>query len=1641
MAEFKNYEVRYDLNVNPVGLDNAFRAVENLARTMNEPLEQIKKAVNGIAGAIRTLKNSTNNNNQFVFEAKTNTEAFQKQLLSLVSMARQYGEEASKAWSEAMSKGVSIIGKAKPQKPGGLVNSATMRHLRKESKQLDQWIEKQQYPKKKGTVSKEELGKIQKTLQDRVAHSTLLSKKALDLTDLNEAKKWYENVIASKQKVRTSYASELKKWRAQQQENAIRIPATVSLQSGALASLNSTWERLQMMVRPIVIPVTVASNINAGKGVRGTVEGLQKVAGNVSAQQKAPILKLDTRVVPTGQAGFDLNAHIAKLQELANSRPIKLTTTISQSASGIKGAKGNAVNTVQMEGIIDNVVLSKSVKVSGGPVKVEGIVENVKAGRGMKPIEVKANVVAPGIKSKVNALKELSTVWASLPKTGSRTYTVNLKMPGIENLGKLKELIGMVGTMPPSQRRSYNVGANTGTRSASNAVVSNVANKGTATTRYIGRPKGTMNTLAYQLMGNTSLGARTPVFLDMMKGMGMMSGVGAAMSTLTSSFTNAAEYQNTMVTARAILENNYQGSNFNTDFANMERIVRDVAKKTKFTAPQAADAARFMAMAGLNIPMINASIKPIADVAVIGDNDLGEVADKITNIQTAFGIQPNKMRALADALTKTFTSSNTDMMMLAESMEYAAPMAHLAGAQVEDALAMIGIMGNAGIQGSMAGTTLRMMYQNIINPNKKQQKMWESLGIKLKDEKGNPRQLIDILGDLRQKVRVSKEDKDEEGKFKDEGTPIAEAVSKLFRVTASAGAGTLLENLDKVIALAEANRNAAGLSQRISEVKQNDIKGMWAKMTSAFTDAVVTEFESKESPIKGYIESLTKYFNSPDFKDLLKDIFELVTSMLNMLGKFAKIWREIYNIFGPIIKYTLMAQFILAQIGYMLAPLRSVWLTISRGVGAANGLMAGGAAMSGVGTAGISNTGVAMTAAAGSFVPISRATYGKGYRNYTRIGGTSLLASSALGQAYLSRTAGVGMMPTAYNAMAQGGRSAMRLGANADVASAVLLGGAVRGRYVDEYARRAKQYQRLHDNTMAGNRVRTQAAQNARIYSNAAGRANEIKARAKRIYGFRRTTGRAFMSGFNKATTLGMAGVSITSILGGLKGVVMAVSKALGFMLNPITLAVGALGVLAYSFWSAKKRFDEQNENWQRAIRESGDIFRNDFQKAFMGDMTASQILENVKTVNISNASVNIEEKDTATTPLAQDEKFKEWSGLFTGRVTRGLNGKYSSIGGVSWETLVEAYDQVVAPWKGRLSGIYDKEQFKKISMGGNGTTRNQALAASQIVSAGIAQQAITSNEFLETQERVKGIMSEYLKLSADDRKIARPKMIAVFKGILDKYDPQKNTWAKQVTEQNFQQAANTVTPNQYLPYYEAIYSRLSDMFRDNPAFKMLAATDELSFNKLSKGSPGFRGYLSNIVSNYDFLAGNQSTLFPVRNGAIQFGELASQWGKDKSIENKEYQIVNGLLGIYTQMLASNVHRSLLNNISKHEFVTGLIENSIEKNASFAGLNTSELLKWVDQLAPGGKRMQSLNNNMFSPIFNSNRNWIPSQKAYAPSEQVFDRSSHVTIKTDSIIKFEGLNVKQEMKPEEAEQFVVDSTRQELAHFFEMLMQQ
>lgn len=759
------------------------------------------------------------------------------------------------------------------------------------------------------------------------------SQQRLNDPDLEAKKAQY----AAFQKQRSAYAKQLREWRAKPYtETTEQIVASASNAQAATAkpikfnivgnfakqikpllavsrAISSIPKEASSQVN-ITVTDGVASKLNTIKesliGInrartalnKGSYKGFNKI---VSSSDKANAAFSGTSNIKAGldrrALGGDLRNSITNLQRLASDKglmikPMLDRTTIGRDLQSMLSNLQNLINErrLRIKPLLDRTSVGRDLQASVSNL-------NKVLSREKKSPTIKVVLDTSEAQAKLNTLIE--KIKASSPQTIKIVASGNAPKASVAPLN-------VSAPVASSAAPTTNVNRRVGTSNMANIAASTAAMR----TFMPSSKPGIVDRLRksmYPLTGNVSLGASTPVALDMAKGMGIMYGVGGAMNLVTGGLHDAMEYQNTMETAEEILKKNYAGKDFQKDFNEMTKEVRRVAKQTKFTAPQAADATRFMAMAGLSIPMIKYSVSPIADVAVIGDNDFGEVADKMTNIQTAFQIQPNRMRHVADAITNTFSRTNTDMMMLAESMQYAAPMAHLSGMSLDDTLAMIGIMGNSGIQASMAGTTLRMMLQNTLNPNKKQTALWKKLGVHTRDKSGNLRNMIDILADVKESSIAKK-------------IPMADVVSNLFRVTASAGAGALINNIDSVKKLAAQNASVGNISSEISARKQNTVKGLWAQMTSSFTEANLKVFEQFQEDIKGMINAVKDYFNSKEAVENLIQAFDMIRSLMNMFGTIAKGWLWVYNKFGGIVKAVVWTQMFVAQIGLMTKPIMSL---------------------------------------------------------------------------------------------------------------------------------------------------------------------------------------------------------------------------------------------------------------------------------------------------------------------------------------------------------------------------------------------------------------------------------------------------------------------------------------------------------------------------------------------------------------------------------------------------------------------------------------------------------------------------------------------------------------------------------------------
>jgi TP901 family phage tail tape measure protein len=410
------------------------------------------------------------------------------------------------------------------------------------------------------------------------------------------------------------------------------------------------------------------------------------------------------------------------------------------------------------------------------------------------------------------------------------------------------------------------------------AATSPYRNAGRVRSIWPNRPKD----IVYKTFGPTQLTANGGMAIDMLKGMGIAYGIAGIGALFNNILNDSVAYDNTMKTVENILKSHDKLDDFAGRFSLMQRTVRDVGLETKFKVTEVADAAKFLAMAGLDVDAIRNAIRPIADIALVGDTDLGQTADLVTNIMTAYNIVPEKMRNAADVMVNTFTMSNTTLTEIAEAYKYSASLLSAADVPFEHSAAAIGILGNAGIKGSQAGTTLRTIMGNIVNPTKKQQKAWDKAEVN--PGKGNDRKdLIDVFNELAQKnLDIS-------------------VFYQMFHKTAAAGAVALVKHVQEWNEIIAENFLSQGMAKRLADEKKNTIQGLWAQLTSVFQDNGVTAFSKVDGVIRNALRTGIEWLKSGEAKKAFDEAFKVFIQFGKIMADVTKWFKWLFDHFGGFI--------------------------------------------------------------------------------------------------------------------------------------------------------------------------------------------------------------------------------------------------------------------------------------------------------------------------------------------------------------------------------------------------------------------------------------------------------------------------------------------------------------------------------------------------------------------------------------------------------------------------------------------------------------------------------------------------------------------------------------------------------------------
>lgn len=412
--------------------------------------------------------------------------------------------------------------------------------------------------------------------------------------------------------------------------------------------------------------------------------------------------------------------------------------------------------------------------------------------------------------------------------------------------------------------------------------------------------------LSGQVLGNTRLDSGGIGIGNMLKGMGIMYGITGVGSLMGQAIKDVSEWDDTMIAVKSLLKvhDTRPEKEFEDSFNKMQRNIRDVGVLTKFTAPEVGNAARFFAMTGYNADDISNSMLAVADLATFGGEDIGMVADKMTNIMSAFGIKSKDARMVADILGNAISMGNTDLFQLSEAMKFAAGPAAGTGQNLAMLAAAIPILGDRGIQAGNAGRGLRRMFLEIAAPKGKKKEAWDALGIDRFDKNNNLKPIMQIVEELNNnKVKFATPD----GK---------NALTSLFGVQGAAAIQALMKDYDKFKLVYDENLKAAnnGFTAPLAEERRKSLPNQWAQIQSAFVDQSMDAYAGVRKPVEDLMHSALEWMKSEDAAHAIKTFAEGLLDLLKVTKDVTMYFVGLYEKFGPMINAFLKFQLVMMPV-------------------------------------------------------------------------------------------------------------------------------------------------------------------------------------------------------------------------------------------------------------------------------------------------------------------------------------------------------------------------------------------------------------------------------------------------------------------------------------------------------------------------------------------------------------------------------------------------------------------------------------------------------------------------------------------------------------------------------------------------------
>lgn len=310
------------------------------------------------------------------------------------------------------------------------------------------------------------------------------------------------------------------------------------------------------------------------------------------------------------------------------------------------------------------------------------------------------------------------------------------------------------------------------------------------------------------------------------------------------------------------------------DMQALEKQAKTLGATTKFSARDAAEGMKYFGMAGYDTNQIMSALPSTLNLAAAGNVDLGIACDIVSDAMTGLGMSANETTKFTDIMAATITNSNTSVELMGETLKYVGPVAGTLGIGMGDLSVAIGLMGNAGIKGSQAGTALRAGLTNLVKPTKEMKTAMEKYGVELVKNADGSVNMMGTMENLRSTLGGL-----------DQATQ-AQALATIFGKEAmSAWASVVNASEGDFNKLSDAIANSDGKASDMANTMQNNLKGSIDNMKSAFEGLLITIGERLIPVFRSLVDGITGVFTwFNNLNPVIQNIIIGVGGFLAVLG-------------------------------------------------------------------------------------------------------------------------------------------------------------------------------------------------------------------------------------------------------------------------------------------------------------------------------------------------------------------------------------------------------------------------------------------------------------------------------------------------------------------------------------------------------------------------------------------------------------------------------------------------------------------------------------------------------------------------------------------------------------------------------------